>query len=178
MKLLLHTCCGTCLIYPHSHLAQEFKVISFYYNPNIQPRSEHEQRRDSLRQYCQSKGIELISETYALSDYFDQVDFRKGFPSRCHQCYQLRLNKTAARAKEENISLISTTLLVSPYQQHDQVRETGEKAAAGFGLEFVYQDFRQGFRETRMLSKSFGIYQQKYCGCIFSEDESSPRRKS
>ena len=40
--------------------------------------------------------------------------------------------------------------------------------AERFGLEFLYIDFRVGFRESQRMAMEDGIYRQKYCGCCCS----------
>ena len=39
------------------------------------------------------------------------------------------------------------------------------------GVKFLYRDFRVGFREGQKKARELGMYMQKYCGCIFSEEE-------
>ena len=46
-----------------------------------------------------------------------------------------------------------------------------EEMAALCGVEFVYREFREGFREGQKKARELGLYMQKYCGCIFSEEE-------
>ncbi|MBI4707075.1 MAG: epoxyqueuosine reductase QueH, partial [Candidatus Omnitrophica bacterium] len=65
----------------------------------------------------------------------------------------------------------TTTLLVSPYQNQELLKEIGEEIAAREGISFFYQDFRPGFRKAHDQAKSQGIYCQKYCGCLYSEIE-------
>ena len=60
-------------------------------------------------------------------------------------------------------------MLVSPYQNHEALKQVGEKLAEKYGLEFVYRDFRVGFREGQTKARELGLYMQKYCGCVFSE---------
>ena len=43
--------------------------------------------------------------------------------------------------------------------------------AAEYGIDFVYRDFRVGFREGQAKARELGLYMQKYCGCVFSEEE-------
>ena len=38
-------------------------------------------------------------------------------------------------------------------------------------IEFVYRDFRIGFRQGQAKARELGLYMQKYCGCIFSEED-------
>jgi predicted adenine nucleotide alpha hydrolase (AANH) superfamily ATPase len=62
-------------------------------------------------------------------------------------------------------------LLVSPYQDHQLIRETGELVGERCGVPFYYHDFRPGYREGARLSKEWGMYRQPYCGCVYSEKE-------
>ena len=88
-----------------------------------------------------------------------------GLETRCQDyCYPVRLEQTAKYAKENGFDTISTTLLVSPYQKHDVIHSLGEKIAKEYGLEFLYRDFRVGFREGQAKARSLGLYMQKYCG--------------
>ena len=38
-------------------------------------------------------------------------------------------------------------------------------------MEFLYEDLRPLYRESRRLAREWGIYRQKYCGCLLSEWE-------
>ncbi|MBU1576044.1 MAG: epoxyqueuosine reductase QueH, partial [Candidatus Edwardsbacteria bacterium] len=64
---------------------------------------------------------------------------------------------------------ISTTLMVSPYQQWEAIVSAGETAADKHGVELITRDWRNGFDYARSMAETMGIYRQKYCGCIFSE---------
>ena len=46
-----------------------------------------------------------------------------------------------------------------------------EKIAKQYGIEFLYRDFRVGFREGQAKARELGLYMQKYCGCVFSEED-------
>ena len=92
--------------------------------------------------------------------------------TRCQDyCYPVRLEQTAKYAKENGYEAFSTTLLVSPYQKHEELKNIGEQIAKKYGLQFLYRDFRTGFREGQAKARELGMYMQKYCGCIFSEEE-------
>jgi predicted adenine nucleotide alpha hydrolase (AANH) superfamily ATPase len=88
---------------------------------------------------------------------------------RCTFCYRLRLEKTAALAKEQGFDAFSTTLLISPYQNHELLKSTAVEVAQSIGTEFLYRDFRPHFREGQGEARRLGLYRQKYCGCIFSD---------
>jgi predicted adenine nucleotide alpha hydrolase (AANH) superfamily ATPase len=55
--------------------------------------------------------------------------------------------------------------------------QAGERAAADHGVEFVYIDFRPGFREGQTKARELGLYRQPYCGCVYSEKERYHREK-
>ena len=171
MKLLLHTCCAPCSVYCIDSLREEkIEPTVFWYNPNIHPYTEYKARRDTLKEYTKSIGVEAIfQEDYGLRDFCKAVV--KEIDSRCtNYCYPVRLEETAKYAKEHGFDSFSTTLLVSPYQKHEEIKKIGEKLAQKYGLTFVYRDFRIGFHKGQDKARQLGLYMQKYCGCIFSEE--------
>ncbi len=97
--------------------------------------------------------------------------------TRCSRCYEIRLEGTARYAAEHGYEQFSTTLLISPYQNHDLLRETGEYMAQKHGVAFLYRDFRPYFREGQQKAREMELYMQKYCGCIFSEEERYQKKK-
>jgi predicted adenine nucleotide alpha hydrolase (AANH) superfamily ATPase len=144
--------------------------VLFWYNPNIHPFTEYRSRRDTLVQYAKVLGLTLIlRDEYGLRSFIKGL--YPGFDQRCTYCYRLRLEKTAACAAEEGCEAFSSTLLISPYQKHDLIRETAFRLAEQYGPSFVYRDFRPLFRRGQEEARSLGLYMQKYCGCIFSEEE-------
>ena len=174
MKILVHACCGPCLIFPHEQLKEKgHAVTAFYYNPNIHPAGEYKSRLASFIKYCEVEGVTAIEAGYDANDYFDKID--ADTPDRCRLCYRIRLMKTAKVAAASGYDSFTTTLLVSPYQKHDDLRAAGEEAALASGVPFFYEDFRPGFRAGRTKAREMGLYSQKYCGCRFSEEERNRR---
>lgn len=171
LKLLLHVCCGPCATYPVPFLREKgFELWGYFYNPNIHPFTEYAKRRESFYRYAELDKLMIIkNDEYSFEDYWQRVSFREG--RRCFFCYHLRLEQTARIARRGKFEGFSTTLLVSPFQKHDLIRETGESMADKYGVPFVYFDFREGFKETVARSKALGLYRQQYCGCLFSEVE-------
>jgi predicted adenine nucleotide alpha hydrolase (AANH) superfamily ATPase len=41
----------------------------------------------------------------------------------------------------------------------------------------LYRDFREGWREGQDEARAAGLYMQKYCGCVYSEEESGLGRE-
>lgn len=170
-RILLHTCCAPCSVYCLDRLkADGFCPTSFFYNPNIHPYKEFERRLETLRAYSDMRGFDLIvDDTYDL-DLFLSRAVGTG-SERCSACYAIRLKRAAQEARDRRLDKFTTTLLVSPYQQHDLIAETARRAAEDYGVEFVYVDFRPGFREGQNSAREMGLYRQPYCGCIYSEEE-------
>jgi len=74
-------------------------------------------------------------------------------------------------ARLRGFDAFSTTLLISPYQDQQLLKEVGEELAAKQGVSFLYEDLRPGFEESHKISRELGLYRQKYCGCLYSEWE-------
>jgi predicted adenine nucleotide alpha hydrolase (AANH) superfamily ATPase len=174
MKLLFHCCCAPCAAGCVESLAAEgITPRLFWYNPNIHPYTEYQSRRDALVTFA--GGDLMMIDEYGLRSFLrgGQTDA----PERCDFCYRLRLEKTAASAAENGFDTFSTSLLVSPYQRHDAIRSLGEALAAQYGVAFLYRDFRPRFREGQARARALGLYMQRYCGCIFSEEERYLRQR-
>ncbi len=177
MKVLLHVCCGPCSIYPVRVLREaNHDVMGFFYGSNIHPYSECLRRRDTLAEYANSIDLKLIiSEDYNLEHFLRNVAYRE--QQRCLFCYEERLRSTALMAKRGKFDGFSTTLLYSKFQKHETIQSIGRSVAQEVGIPFIYQDFREGWKEGVDTSKSLGMYRQQYCGCIYSEKERYHRKK-
>ncbi len=170
-RLLMHVCCSNCSIYPlETFLSRGIEIKCLWYNPNIHPYTEYSKRRDSLLklQKLWNLDIEYIDE-YPLDDFLKSI-VNQGV-NRCAICYSKRIDKTAETAKKMNIDSFTTSLLASPYQKFDMIIETGRTAGRKHGVRFYFEDLRQGWNISGNLSREFGLYRQKYCGCIYSEME-------
>jgi predicted adenine nucleotide alpha hydrolase (AANH) superfamily ATPase len=176
-------------------------LSGFWFNPNIHPYEEYTLRLDSLKMLSKEWNIDMFyTEEYKPEDFFKILKyphplFIKGgqggiididieqlsenllldslppSPERCTSCYLLRLEKTAERAKKQDFDAFSTTLLISPYQEFEQIISAGRKLAEKYNVLFHLEDFRSYFRDSINLAKELGLYRQKYCGCIFSREE-------
>ncbi|MDD5432781.1 MAG: epoxyqueuosine reductase QueH [Candidatus Omnitrophica bacterium] len=172
MKILLHTCCAPCLIYPLEILRENnFTVVSYFYNPNIHSYAEFEKRRQAVDSFAGNEKIDAVFPPYNPIEFFHAVYQKEIGKERCSICWRLRLNKTALAAKALGFEYFTTTMLVSPYQSQEMLKEIGEDIGRKEQVKFFYEDFRPGFRKSHDQAKAKGIYCQKYCGCIFSEIE-------
>ena len=170
-KTLLHTCCAPCSVSCVEQLRTEgIEPVSYWFNPNIHPYQEYKARRDTLIGYAGQIGMELIvQEDYGLREFVCAV--AEDIDHRCGKCYEMRLEQAARFAAENGFSSFTSTLFVSPYQQHERMAEIAARAGEKWGVEFLYRDFRPGFRAGQQQARELGLYMQKYCGCVFSEEE-------
>ena len=171
MKVLLHICCAPCSVACIEKLRKDdIDVVGYWYNPNIHPFIEYKTRRDTLESYSKMINLDVIyNDYYGLREFCKNVS--NNIDNRCGYCYYCRLNQVALEAKKMGFEYFSTTLLISPYQNHELLKKTGEEIAKKYGLKFYYDDFRPFFREGQQKARELGLYMQKYCGCIFSEEE-------
>lgn len=171
MKLLLHVCCGPCATFPAKELLKhEHNLTGFFFNPNIHPYQEYQKRLEGARELARWLKIPLLaSKEYQPELYFRNVAWHE--QERCRCCYTLRLREAAVKAKETGCEGFTTSLLISPYQKHDLIRELGTKIGSETGIPFIYYDWRPSFYEGRRQAREMGLYSQRYCGCLYSEYE-------
>lgn len=177
-RLLLHACCGPCLIEPLDALAtQADSVTVFFANPNISPAEEYVRRREALMAYAADLGVDAIELPYEPLAWAETVVGVEGDrESRCRACYRLRLEATARHAAENGYDAISTTLTVSPYQLHDAIREEGEAATQAHGVVWLHRDYRELHRAALARARNAGMHLQNYCGCVYSVAEAERSR--
>jgi predicted adenine nucleotide alpha hydrolase (AANH) superfamily ATPase len=153
------------------------KVVPWFYNPNIHPLEEFRRRRDSLAflAFMMPTLVPTLTGPLAIDftppynsgRFLATAALEPAEPARCLACYSLRLNMAARIAAERGLSAFTTTLLYSRRQRHELIKEAGQKAANEHGVQFYYEDFRNGWREGLELSKRLGLYRQRWCGCVY-----------
>ena len=171
MKVLLHICCANCAIYPIKSMREEgLEVMGFFYRHNIHPYTECLRRQEALEAYAEQIDLKVIyQEGYDLEGFIRNVAFRE--TERCNYCYHDRLRSTALLAKRGKFDYFTSTLLYSKHQKHALIRSIGDSIGKSVGVPFLYQDYREGWKEGIECSKQMGLYRQHYCGCIYSEKE-------
>jgi predicted adenine nucleotide alpha hydrolase (AANH) superfamily ATPase len=178
MRLVLHACCGPCLLEPLDALSADNDVLVVYANPNIHPATEYELRRDTLLAYARERGVEVVEEPYDPQAWDEAVEGLEDDPARrCRACFRLRIGIAARQAAARGFDGVATTLTVSPYQDPDAIREAGQQACAEAGVAFVVTDFRPRYAEAVRRSKELGMYRQDFCGCRYSKDEAAEARE-
>ena len=180
MNILLHMCCGPCACYPVKKLREEgHELTGYFFNPNIHPYKEFRHRLTTAEEFSQKVGLKFVAENkYQLHEFLEKaVPIDKGTDylnldcRRCRMCYAWRLHQSAVYAKENGYDAFSSTLFVSPYQDHELMKEVAWQVAKNVDIPFYYEDFRTGYEEGTQISLDLELYRQPYCGCIFSEEE-------
>lgn len=171
VKTLLHICCGPCATATIGYWRRSgHNLVGFFFNPNIQPLLEFRRRLEGARTLAAGAGLALREDlAYDPAAWFRQVGGLS--EGRCAACIALRLGRAAAEAAAAGCDSFTTSLAISPWQDHEAIRETGQAAAAKAGVSFLYEDLRPLYRESRTLAKEADLYRQQYCGCLISEWE-------
>lgn len=176
-RLLLHACCAPCSSYCLEYLSQFFSITVLFYNPNIYPEDEYQKRAAEVRRLISEldakNEISLTVCDFMPEEFYTAVkgleDCREG-GERCKKCFELRLRRAAAYAKENKFDFFTTTLTISPLKDAQAINEIGEKVGDEFKIRHLPSDFKKkgGYQRSIVLSKEHGLYRQDYCGCVFS----------
>lgn len=172
--LLLHACCAPCFCGCYEKLISDFDLTVYFYNPNIDTDKEYDLRLLELKKVCENLGIKLICEGHEKQDF---LNVAKGLHdsveggARCRECFTLRLDKTAKKAKQLNFNYFATTLTVSPLKNASLINSIGEQVGDSNLVCYLVSDFKKrgGYQRSVELSKEFNLYRQSYCGCEFSK---------
>lgn len=174
-KILLHSCCAPCSSYVIDYLNNYFDITILYYNPNISPIEEYEKRKQEEIKFIKNyKDVKFLDCDYDNNLYNKLIKGLENEPERgkrCNVCFELRLEKTAILAKENNYEYFGTTLTVSPYKNAEIINKIGEKIQENYKIKWLYSDFKKndGYKKSIELSKKYNLYRQDYCGCIYSK---------
>ena len=169
----LHICCSVCLIAPLEDLQTKgYKVRGVFFNPNIQPFEEHLNRLNALKSYLKENTItSLESANYDSSIHLEISTIPKLTRNdMCIKCYKVRLEHTVIKAKMNKINAFSTTLLSSPFQDKDKIRDIATGLEKSYKITFIdSKEWEKKHFDSKNRIKSSGLYVQKYCGCIYSK---------
>lgn len=179
-RLFLHSCCAPCSSYVIEYLSDYFEITVFYYNPNLYPNQEYARRSGEQKRF-----IDEIKTKYPVSycecdfipnEFYNLVkglEQEKEGGRRCEKCFELRLSKTAEKAKAEEFDYFATTLTISPLKNASLINQIGYEQSKRYGVKYLASDFKKknGFKRSTELSRQYGLYRQDYCGCVFSKTE-------
>jgi predicted adenine nucleotide alpha hydrolase (AANH) superfamily ATPase len=145
------------------YLTKYFRIVLFYYNPNISPKEEFEKRTRELKRLVGEMPLndktEVIVGDYDVREFYDIAKGLEDLPEgseRCFRCYRLRLEKTAQLAKKLGADWFTTTLSISPYKNAQKLNEISSELAAVYGVNALPADFKKkgGYKRSIELSAS------------------------
>jgi ribonuclease HII len=173
-KLLLHICCWPDASIPILDLKDKYDIHCFWYDPNIQPKKEYDKRLRNFKKVCKIEKVKYSVGSYDLKEFLNSIKWLENTPERwkkCSECYDLRLKKTADKAKELWIKYWTTTLNISPHKSLEKIFKIWDKYSIKNNLEFLKIAFRKNkwFERSVEYTKKYKIYRQNYCGCIYSD---------
>ena len=184
-KLLLHSCCAPCAgEIMEAVAASGIDTTIYFYNPNIHPKEEYEIRKNENIRFAEKLGFDFIDADYDKDNWFERIKGLENEPERgkrCTVCFDMRFERTALYAHENNFKIFATTLGISRWKDLEQINNSGLKAAKRYnGLGFWDFNWRKQGGSSRMLeiSKKEKFYKQEYCGCVYSLRDTNKWRKS
>lgn len=174
-KLLLHSCCAPCSgEVMEALIASEIDFTIYFYNPNIHPKKEYDIRKDENIRFAEKHGIPFVDADYDRDEWFDRAKGMEMEPERgirCTMCFDMRFERTALYAHENNFPVISSSLGISRWKNMDQINDCGLRAASHYpNIVYWTYNWRKMGGSQRMIeiSKKEEFYQQEYCGCAYS----------
>lgn len=176
--LLLHACCAPCSSYCLEYLSQYFKIIIYFFNPNISKKEEYEYRLNEEKRLISlmefKNPVTIVESDYNPKVFFEAVKGLENEPEggkRCAECFKLRLKATAEKARELNADYFTTTLTISPLKNAQLLNTIGKEFSEEYQVPWLYSDFKkkEGYKRSIILSKNYDLYRQDYCGCVFSK---------
>jgi predicted adenine nucleotide alpha hydrolase (AANH) superfamily ATPase len=184
-RLLLHSCCAPCEgEVLETLLNSNIQPTVFFYNPNIHPKKEYELRKKEDKKFCDKMGVEHVDVDYDVRNWFERIKGLEWEPERggrCTVCFDMRFERTALYAYENQFKLFSSTLGISRWKNMKQINGCGERASARYeNLNYWTYNWRKAGGSQRMIeiSKREGFYQQEYCGCVYSLRDTNKWRVS
>jgi predicted adenine nucleotide alpha hydrolase (AANH) superfamily ATPase len=173
-RVLMHACCAPCSSAVLDYLStykDNLDLTLYYYNPNIMPEAEYYKRLKEFSKLIDLYPAGLEAEGYDNDAFLTRVQGyekeREG-GRRCSLCFDLRLRKTAERARAEGYDFFCTTLTLSPHKNAELINKIGAELEKEYGVRWLYSDFKKkgGFQRSIELCKQLDIYRQFYCGCV------------
>jgi predicted adenine nucleotide alpha hydrolase (AANH) superfamily ATPase len=154
-------------------VASDIDTTIFFYNPNIHPIEEYEIRKDENIRFAKNLGMPIIDADYDRDEWFEKTKGQENEPERgerCSTCFDMRFERTAQYAADNDFDLISSTLGISRWKDMDQINASGARSSAPYNIHYWDFNWRKKGGSSRMLelSKREGFYQQEYCGCVYS----------
>ncbi len=188
--LLLHSCCAPCNSYVMVELSKTFDLTLLYNNSNIYPKAEYELRVNELKQYSEHVNKKYNLNIEVLQMQYDHVafakelslvnDYREG-GTRCKKCYQMRMDEAYHYAIKHNFDYFTTVMTISRQKDSIVLNEIGQSLNDKYASDiYFFSNFKKkdGLLKSKEIIDDYGMYQQLYCGCVFSYKDFLEKEKN
>ena len=157
-KILLHSCCPCegevleTLLFQIFNLPYFFIILIFIPKENMRFEKEEDKR------FCDKLGIHHVDVDYDPVNWFNRVKGLEWEPergARCTQCFDMRFERAALYASENNFSVFSSSLGISRWKNMKQINGCGERAASRYhNLTYWTYNWRKAGGSQRMIEIS------------------------
>jgi len=186
-RLLFHVCCGPCACFPLTFVCPHFDVTIYYNNSNIYPPEEFHRRLDELKTLLTyikrdyGYDVDLVVPAYDNEEYMKSLapyaTSREG-GERCHVCYEKRMAEAYDYAESNGFDYFTTVMTISRQKDSQVMNEIGKKLEKTHTrTKYFYSDFKKNNGQLigTNMRKEYGLYNQLYCGCVYSYNEAKDR---
>ena len=175
--ILLHICCAPCgggCVEKMLESGEEPRL--FFSNSNLEP-EEFGRRLESVRRLAEIYRLDLEVDPCDHAAWLAWIAGLESEPehgARCPRCFEFSFRRASRRAAELGCRF-TTTLSVSPRKSTAVLFEVGSRFD-----NFEAIDFKKGgtYRRSCEISREYGFYRQRFCGCPFSEAEAERFRRA
>lgn len=172
VKLVLVSCCAPCsagailqLVRGDFPNIDDFVVL--FYNPNIYPDAEYQNRLGEQIKYCESLGVKYHVGSYDHNAWLKDVRGHEDQPergTRCAQCFRHRFRYAQDWAIQNGYNAIASVLGVSRHKDQAQV----DACATDVLSEIKYLSLQWDDALRVLKNRESDFYRQNYCGCEYS----------
>jgi len=154
-KVLLHSCCAPCSgEVMEALLASGIDYTIYFYNPNIHPLKEYLLRKEENMHFADKFGIPFIDKDDDYEndrkEWFEKargMEFEPERGVRCTMCFDMRFEKAAQYAYENDFPVFTSSLGISRWKNMSQINDCGHSAARKHpGLVYWDYNWRKGKR--------------------------------
>ena len=148
-KVLMQACCAPCSSAVLEYLCaykDNIDLTLYYYNPNIMFEEEYFKRLSEFSKLKDLFPFKLETDRYDNDGFLSAVrgyEADKEGGRRCGICFDLRLRKTAEKAKAEGYEYYCTTLTLSPHKNSELINSIGSDLEKQYGVKWLYSDFKK-----------------------------------
>ena len=154
-RVLMHSCCAPCAGDLMERMQESgIAVTIFFYNPNIHPRKEYLIRKEENIRFAEKLGMPFIDADYDVQNWFKRAKGLEWSPERgerCTKCFDMRFERTALYAAENNFKIITSSLGISRWKNMEQINDCGVRAAGHYdGITYWTYNWRKEGGGARM----------------------------